>query len=113
MGLDMIAYTVEKDGINEIQTWRKFNALHGWMEDLYYVKGGEEEVFNCIPLELTKEDIISLEKAIENNELEPREGFFWGAQEICEYDLELTREFISEAYDRLSYGDPVFYECWW
>jgi hypothetical protein len=53
MGLDMYAFTVDAttvgDGVTdvalgdnamEICYWRKFNALHGWMEDLYRLKGG-------------------------------------------------------------------------
>ena len=46
MGLDMYAWAVDKNDGNEqfaiaegadkseLAYWRKFNALHGWMEDL-------------------------------------------------------------------------------
>lgn len=55
MGLDMYAFTVPQEWAGdrevdyqpdadrkttELFYWRKFNALHGWMEDLYRLKRG-------------------------------------------------------------------------
>ena len=53
MGLDMYAFSVDVevarggvtdvalgDNAEQISYWRKFNALHGWMEDLYRSKYG-------------------------------------------------------------------------
>ena len=70
MGLDMYAMmtseTVTKpvdfevEQATELHYWRKHPNLHGWMEALYYEKGGGE-LFNCVPLVLTPEDLDRLE----------------------------------------------------
>ena len=95
MGLDMYAYRVSKehvvndfefnsdqDGANDIAYWRKFNALHGWMESLYRDRGGPKESFNCAPLRLHLEDLDQLERDIASNSLTPTTGFFFGEQTI-------------------------------
>ena len=82
MGLDMYAYRVsKKNRISEVDFkfdendayqfhyWRKHHDLHGWMEKLYYRKGGEKESFNCVPVELTLEDLDNLEEDIKNRKL--------------------------------------------
>lgn len=120
MGLDMFAYKV-KSGHNpnadaterdQIAYWRKFNALHGWMEDEYQARGGSE-TFNCIPLQLTGGDLDRLEADIEDDALTPREGFFFGAQEIYPEDISETREFIIMAREALDNGFDVYYDSWW
>lgn len=72
MGLDMFAYKVPKKDVRgdfkfkrsknviEIDYWRKHHDLHGWFENLYLSKGGNE-TFNCIPLKLELEDLDQLE----------------------------------------------------
>ena len=35
MGLDQFAYTTKGKEKEEIAYWRKHNALHGWMENLW------------------------------------------------------------------------------
>jgi len=77
MGLDMFAYTfngkteseVDFDTNNvtettEIAYWRKHPNLHGWMEQLYYEKGGKDDSFNGSNVVLTKDDLDSLEQDI-------------------------------------------------
>jgi len=92
MGLDMYAFTVNADSVGDatvdvaldpdtamqISYWRKFNALHGWMEDLYRFKGGSKESFNCTTVRLTANDLDRLEMDTGNNKLVPRNGFFFG-----------------------------------
>mgnify|MGYP000674080630 CR=1 FL=1 len=48
----------------ELHYWRKHPNLHGWMEQLYYSKGGNEDSFNCTNLLLTMGDLNKLESAI-------------------------------------------------
>ena len=101
MGLDMYAFAVNADsvgdatvdvalgdGADQISYWRKFNALHGWMEDLYRQKGGAKQSFNCTTLRLDLKDLERLEMDTGNNKLVPRNGFFFGSQEIYPEDLE-------------------------
>ena len=132
MGLDMYAYSAHRSAYKnpdalidlepvqsdespakDLAYWRKFNALHGWMEDLYRSRGGTGD-FNCATVRLTSEDLDKLEDDLNNNRLTPRTGFFFGAPEIYEEDVELTREFIRKARTRLADpGTIVFYDSWW
>jgi hypothetical protein len=129
MGLDMYAFSVAKadaisdfevragneggEGHVELAYWRKFNALQGWMEDLYRAKGGTVESFNCVAVRLTQEDLNELEYALIENKLEPREGFFFGSQEINELHIKATYEFIAKAHEAINEGREVYYDSWW
>ena len=112
MGLDQYAYKVKDEEQTEVSYWRKFNALEGWMEDLYRSRDGEGD-FNCERLELSSADLDDLEDAIRNEELQPREGFFFGPQEIHPEEIMKTRRFITDARNALSEGCQVFYTSWW
>lgn len=132
MGLDMYDYTMsaefaagrqtdvmptteeerEKAQLTDIAYWRKFNHLHGWMENLYREKGGVE-VFNCRTVRLELDDLERLEQALENNELEYTPGFFFGGKEIYPEDIEETKKFIAAARAALANGLAVFYDSWW
>jgi len=126
MGLDMYAFIVDAevarggvvdvalgDTATEICYWRKFNALHGWMEDLYRQKGGSKDSFNCTTVRLTANDLARLEIDIGNNKLIPVNGFFFGAQEIYPEDLESVTTFVKVARQALADGKAVFYDSWW
>ena len=127
MGLDMYAFTVNADSVGdatvdvaldantatEICYWRKFNALHGWMEDLYRQKRGLRHDFNCTTVRLTANDLDRLEMDTGNNKLVPVNGFFFGAQEIDSEDLESVSDFIKVARQALANGKAVFYDSWW
>jgi len=127
MGLDMYAFTVNADSVGDatvdvaldpdtamqISYWRKFNALHGWMEDLYRQKGGSKESFNCTTVRLTANDLDRLEMDTGNNKLVPVNGFFFGAQEIDSEDLESVSDFVKVARQALADGKAVFYDSWW
>jgi hypothetical protein len=132
MGLDMYAFTVAADAAgdnvvdldinygtdNEIEKtelfyWRKFNALHGWMEDLYRIKGGAKESFNCTTVRLDAKDLDRLEMDTGNNKLVPINGFFFGAQTIYPEDLESIADFIAKARQALAGGKAVYYDSWW
>lgn len=133
MGLDMYAFTISAadagDNVvdlkrydendkelfpkEEIYYWRKFNALHGWMEQLYRDKGGTSEDFNCNTVRLTDVDLRRLEQDVINGELQPVEGFFFGAQTIYPEDLESVADFIAKARQALTEGKAVYYDSWW
>ena len=126
MGLDMYAYRVSKEHVvndfefntdqdpaNDIAYWRKFNALHGWMESLYRDRGGPKESFNCAPLRLHLEDLDQLERDIASNSLTPTTGFFFGEQTIYPEDIASTKSFIRLAKEAIKEGDAIYYDSWW
>jgi hypothetical protein len=120
MGLDQYAAirldTKDEEGnwdTEELAYWRKHPNLQGFMEELYYEKGGEGE-FNCVDVELTLEDIDALEKAVckEGSSLPKTGGFFFGEDSdshYCEQDL----EFCTNARKALEDGQIVVYSSWW
>lgn len=124
MGLDMYAFTVAKNDGNEqfaiaednerteIAYWRKFNALHGWMEDTARGLGFDGE-FNCVPVQLSPALIDQLEDDLRHGQLKPREGFFFGAQEFGEEDVESVVSFIETCRDAFAEGKDVYYDSLW
>ena len=125
MGLDMYAFAVSKeksidqftiapDSDNEeLQYWRKHHDLHGWMEQLYRAKGGTKESFNCVPVQLTVEDLDQLQSDLLGERLPQTQGFFFG---INPPDLESLKEdlmFIQKCHISLKEGKTVYYDSWW
>ena len=110
MGLDQYAYSVPPPSQREfdftgdeaefhidedeetekvdIMQWRKHNRLQGWMENLYYEKGGTAEMFNCVEVELLREDLDALEDIVENKALPETQGFFFGDDSYADYEHE-------------------------
>jgi hypothetical protein len=87
MGLDQYAYAacavlpgleLAEGDIEKIGEWRKHNRLQGWMEALYRDKGGDAEVFNCVDVDITLDDLDALETAINGRDLPQTSGFFFG-----------------------------------
>ncbi len=126
MGLDMYAVAVNADSVGggvtdvalgddakQIFYWRKFNALHGWMEDLYRLKGGTRHDFNITTVRLDLSDLDRLEMDVGANKLVPRNGFFFGSQEIYPEDLESVADFIKLSRQAIAEGKAVFYDSWW
>lgn len=126
MGLDMYAYRVKKeyvvndfefnsdqDPAEDMAYWRKFNALHGWMERLYRDRGGPKDSFNCAPIRLHLEDLDQLQRDIGENNLQPVSGFFFGEQTIYPEDIASAMKFIFEAREAIKQGDAVYYDSWW
>jgi hypothetical protein len=103
-------YTYYEDSM-ELAYWRKHPNLQGWMQDLYYEKGGEEE-FNCVDLELTLEDLDALEESLDEEALPETAGFFFGGNADDHY-VEQDREFIREARAAIKKGYTVVYSSWW
>ena len=143
MGLDMYAYAVvqggQRDGEEEsLADWRKHNRLHGWMEDLWEDKGrpyegdlddaenGFGSSFNCVPVELTLEDLEQLESDINEKVLPETGGFFFGddsfdwededGNPFAEGDYYYKKtdlQFVEDARNALKEGKKVYYNSWW
>ena len=120
MGLDMYASATREAVENAVDFkvqessglhyWRKHPNLHGWMEALYYEKGGTE-LFNCTPMVLNAEDLDRLEADVRAANLPPTEGFFFGESDGSETEDDLA--FIAKARKALADGLTVFYYAWW
>jgi hypothetical protein len=141
MGLDMYAYAIvqggERDGEEEsLADWRKHNRLHGWMEELWEDKGRpnhEEHLdkspmgdFNCVPLELTSNDLDVLEADINDKTMPDTGGFFfgddsfgWEKEDGKSYEgndyfhKETDLKFIGDACKAIKEGKKVYYNSWW
>lgn len=121
MGLDMYAFKTDTpipdvdfkaaEGKQQIAYWHKHPNLHGWMEALYYSKGGQQESFNCVPVRLDAADLDALERAVNDNSLPDTTGFFFG--ETLPDEIETDRAFIAAARSALSEGYCVYYDSWW
>ena len=103
-------YTYYEDSM-ELAYWRKHPNLQGWMQDLWYTKGGEGE-FNCVDLELEAEDLDLLEESLDEEALPETAGFFFGTDSSIHY-AEQDREFIREARAAIKQGYTVVYSSWW
>lgn len=120
MGLDMYAMVTTEnlpgavdfkaEEASELFYWRKHPNLHGWMEKLYYEKGGKADCFNCEPVVLTGEDLDELEAGVKSGRLPDTTGFFFGVSEGREAE---DLEFIGKARRAIREGKTVFYDsCW-
>ena len=119
MGLDASLYSAPKEYENvsfinpkdsfsdsefeELHYWRKFWGLQYWMERLYQKKGGTEE-FNCVYLQLTKDDLNQLKKNCKNFCIDS-----------CMFpdDIKNLRLVIDKAIKIIDNGKCVFYWCWY
>lgn len=132
MGLDMYSYAVKESILSEsdrnrevdvklgedtekteVHYWRKHHDLHGWMQNLYFSKGGEDENFNCNNVRLTLEDLDALEKDIRAFSLPNTTGFFFGNNPPDEESIVDDIEFIEKARNYINDGYAVFYDSWW
>jgi hypothetical protein len=104
----------------ELAYWRKHPNLQGWMEQLWVNKGypGRDDpddpnnMFNCVELELTWEDLDNLERAVRHGQLPKTQGFFYG-DSSDDYYLEQDLAFIAAARAELFLGLKVFYNSSW
>jgi hypothetical protein len=123
MGLDMYAnktkavpendvdFQTHNFGEEEIHYWRKHPNLHGWMENLYYSKGGNMDSFNCTNLLLTIDDLNQLESDINDRNLPLTSGFFFGTSD--DESIEDDLQFVLKAREAISEGYSVYYSSWW
>lgn len=120
MGLDMYAMVTttqpeqpvdfEAGDAEQLHYWRKHPDLHGWMENLYFEKGGTQ-TFNCRPVLLTPEDLDRLEADIRSKALPETTGFFFGKTDGSEHEDDLA--FIAKARAAMAEGRTVYYDSWW
>lgn len=118
MGLDMFLFNSNK---KEIGYWRKANAVHG-----YIVKHFADNVDNCEPVRLSRENLAQLRKdcliviadkhRVETAKtiLPPTSGFFFGSTEIDEYyyeDLIQTVDLLDKVLD--SKMRVFYYQASW
>ena len=123
MGLDQYAHAIDNNGEKEeLAYWRKHPNLQGFMENLWHEKGCPNKPeepnslgmsnFNCVPVDLTYDDLDSLEKAVNSKELPQTIGFFFGDDSDDDYKQE-DLEFIQKAREALDAGLTVEYSSWW
>lgn len=127
MGLDMYVYTVKAEDAtqetdleitqdnlhHDLWYWRKHPNLHGWMEILYYMKGGEREEFNCTTVRLTVRDLLLLRTFIMNDDLPDTCGFFFGESENNARQRRSDLKFVKSAMKTIKHGYAVYYSSWW
>ena len=107
---EFVSTTVTKP--YEIAYWRKHPNLHGWMEKLYRAKGGTEEQFNCVDVELTEADLNKLFEAVCKGRLPDTTGFFYGG-DADDFYKQNDKFFVKDALEAISKGMKVFYSSWW
>lgn len=132
MGLDMYAFAVEEkklsdvdrqtnvdvnlsqlDGLVRVFYWRKHHDLHGWMNQLYKMKGGTNPDFNGNTVRLFPDDLDRLEKDLKEHRLPETSGFFFGHFPPDEDSLKDDLLFIEKARQLIYQGHAVFYDSWW
>ena len=120
MGLDMYAYKTsrrlaeavdfrEDDTFKEFHYWRKHPNLHGWMEKLYFEKGGENKEFNMSAVQLTAADLDRLEAAVLSGKLPQTTGFFFGRSTGDDDERNYDLLFIRKARKAIAQGLSVIY----
>lgn len=131
MGLDMYIYKGYRDEIElnednliiegsyeqksgEFFYWRKHPAIHDWMNNLYYDRGGTD-TFNGIDLYLDKNDLKKLKKDLVKRNLNyEASGFFFGSspnpnsQEFIR-QLKKDLEFIFKALKEIKDDERVIF----
>ena len=118
MGLDQFAFAIDNNGEKvELAYWRKHPNLQGWMEMLWNSRGrpnahDNDNSFNCVELELTKQDLDDLEQDIANANLPETVGFFFGSNSDAVYGQQ-DLEFVKKARKALDNGLTVVDYSWW
>jgi hypothetical protein len=123
MGLDMYAFSTKAKpetevdfstknfDVSELHYWRKHPNLHGWMQNLYDMKGGTSDSFNGDCVVLDSEDLDNLEQDIKDGNLPDTSGFFFGNTQGDEDEDDLL--FVKEAREAIANGNTVYYTSWW
>ncbi len=107
---------VKSEGIydSDFAYWRKFNHLHGWMEQLYRSKGGSANSFNCVTVRLMPDDLDRLQSLAVMKALAPTQGFFFGgAEPFNDEDKQEVLDFVAKARQAIADGYVVLYDSWW
>ena len=116
MGLDQFAHLRRADGTEdrEFAYWRKHPSLQGWMQRLYAEKTGvdDPDEFNCVEVELTVEDLDSLERNVRSGSLPATSGFFFGSG-ADDYYRDYDLAFVDRARQELASDGVIVYTSWW
>jgi hypothetical protein len=125
MGLDMYAYMAKDfkpskpvdfqdeipSEVQELFYWRKHPDMHGLMESIYREKGGDAESFNCVPVQITEDDLERIASHVIDETLPETQGFFFG--ESTEEDRDDDIQFLKKAREAISSGYTIWYDSWW
>ena len=123
MGLDMYAYSEDKDGRRaEIAYWRKNHRLHSWFEALWksqqtiedkFLKAldNEYDEFNCEDLELTEADLDRLSKLLKRGL--PKTEFEDTNKEYNRRFRTVDKTFVERAKKEIKLGNKVIYTAWY
>jgi len=98
---------------DEVAYWRKHPNLHGWMQNLYDMKGGTSSDFNGDCVVLDSEDLDNLEADIREGNLPDTSGFFFGESSNGDEENENDLLFVTKAREAISEGKTVYYTSWW
>ena len=125
MGLDMYAFSTKAkpktevdfetknfEPQDEVAYWRKHPNLHGWMQNLYDMKGGTSSDFNGDCVVLDSEDLDNLEADIREGNLPDTSGFFFGESSNGDEENENDLLFVTKAREAISNGKTVYYTSW-
>ena len=138
MGLDQYVYKLNKDEViitedllitecalpkEEIFYWRKFPSLQGWMNSLYFYRGGSE-MFNNVPLLLEREDLLRFQSDFESGLLPQTSGFFFGndlnllssdkhERELAKNRYVYTQEFVKTSLKLIDKHYLIVYDSSW
>ena len=126
MGLDMYAFSTKAkpktevdfetknfEPQDEVAYWRKHPNLHGWMQNLYDMKGGTSSDFNGDCVVLDSEDLDNLEQDIKDGNLPDTSGFFFGESSNGDEENENDLLFVTKAREAISEGKTIYYTSWW
>jgi hypothetical protein len=108
INVNKITYIIEN-----VITWRKFNALHGW-----FVENNQNDVDDCgtydVSLRLLSELLDTLIKVRDDNDLASEllptvEGFFFGGTEYDESYFEDVNDTIEQLQEAIKNHDEDSY----
>ena len=74
-----------KEHILELGYWRKHPNLHG-----YIVQSFADGVDECQPIELTRDDLLTIIAVVKSGSLPHTEGFFFGTSDGSERDADIA-----------------------
>lgn len=99
--------------------WRKANWLHGWFVDTVQ-EGSDDCKEYYVPKELLQDLLKKIKQALkkgDHGDFEPREGFFFGSNEMTDEEwadeLEYTRKVLQAAFDDYSDDWEFYYRSSW
>jgi len=110
-GLELAELRSHDIEAEELHYWRKHPDMHGLMEEIYRGKGGKEETFNCVPVQLVQADLDRIREQVQAKALPKTEGFFFGESDDTDYDTDM--EFLRKAEASLKEGYTIWYDSWW